>query len=408
MTVTEYYQQGVKLKQQKDYDRAIELFTTALDEYPDSTMIIGIRGSTYYNKGEKEKALADYTRLIDLMPERPDGWNSRGNLYHELGEYDKAIADYTHCIPMSPDNYGTYWSNRGISYCAKGDLDAALADFNQSIACWTEPECSGWALYHRGVVWRKKGDLDKALADFRLAAKYSSYNADIPYQAGYVWFMRRNFKKAIRYFSKAIKARGNVADHWLARGASYWNQCVKDKTAFWGKDGEIMDLAEDDFTRAIECDPAMAIAYLDRGMVRCTRARESNNCIKAILTQKATDDAERAVLLAQLEHIGGKDLVPQTDAFLRGLRSNQDEVDVIMSNMLGLFAEEGARGAVEDLSQAVALDPDNADAWYERGLAYTLLGEKDKALADYERTCALDPFHSKAAEKRDKLLESRK
>ncbi|MDR1421143.1 MAG: tetratricopeptide repeat protein, partial [Treponema sp.] len=67
-----------------------------------------------------------------------------------------------------------------------------------------------------------------------------------------------------------------------------------------------------------------------------------------------------------------------------------------------------AREAVEDLSRAIDLDPYNTGAYYERGLAYTLLGEKDKALADYEQTCALDPFHGKAAEKRDKLLESRK
>jgi tetratricopeptide (TPR) repeat protein len=75
----EYYRQGVKLKQQGDYDKAIEVITTALGEHPDSTTLLEIRGSAYEWKGETEKALADYTRMIALMPERPGGWCCRGN-----------------------------------------------------------------------------------------------------------------------------------------------------------------------------------------------------------------------------------------------------------------------------------------------------------------------------------------
>jgi Flp pilus assembly protein TadD len=51
------------------------------------------------------------------------------------------------------------------------------------------------------------------------------------------------------------------------------------------------------------------------------------------------------------------------------------------------------------------LEPGNAEAYYHRGLSYALLGKKDQALSDYNQTCALNPNHLKAAEKRDKLLE---
>jgi tetratricopeptide (TPR) repeat protein len=399
MNALDYYYQGSKLVQQGDYDAAIELFNTALGEYPDSFTLISIRGTTYHQKGDTDKAMADYTRMTILLPQDPDGWNNRGYLYHELGEYDKAIADYTRCIPLSPANYGTYWSNRGIVYYDKGDLDAALADLNQSIACWTDPECSGWALYHRGLVWKKKGDFDKALEDFRLAATYDPDNADIFYQAGHIWLMRREHDKAIECFSKAIAAKDDEADYWHARGACYWNKCLKNNTNFWDEEGTAIGLAEDDYTKAIACNPGMADAYFNRGMLRGSKARENNNLIQAILTQKATDEAERVVLLAQLGHIGGKALIPQADALLRGLRSNRDQADVILAESFGLFAEDDAREAIEDLSQAITLEPDHAEAYYHRGLAYTLLGEKDKARADYEQTLALDPNHARAAEK---------
>ena len=406
MGVMDYYYQGAELARQGDYDAAIEVFNTALGEDPDSFSILGRRAAAYHQKGENEKAIADYTRMIAVKPQNPDGWNGRGNLYHELGEYDKAIADYTQCIPLSPPGYGTYWSNRGISYYEKGDLDAAIADLNKSIECWTDPDCSGWALFYRGLVWKKKGDLDKALKDFMLSVRYYRENDDAFCQAGYIWFMRQEYKKAIKWFSKAIAIRGDVAYYWVARGVCYWNQCLKNKTGFWDEEGKIIDLAENDFTKAIECSPDMAEAYFNRGMVRCSKARESNNFIKSILTQKVTDNAGRALLLAQLEHIGGKDLIPRTDALLRGLRSNRDHVDVLMAKSFDLFAEKDALEAVEDLSRAIALEPENTEAHYQRGLAYTLLGERDKALSDYEQTCALDPDHEKAAKKRDELLNA--
>jgi tetratricopeptide (TPR) repeat protein len=404
----EYYNRGCDLIRQKDYDGAIGVFNAALAEFPDSYYIFDRRAVAYRKKGENEKALEDYTSMIARSPENPDGWNSRGNLYHEMGEYDKAIADYTQCIPLSPPGYGTYWSNRGISYYAKGDLEAALADFNKSIETWTEPECTSWARQQRGLVLRRMGELDKAMEDFRLASIYDPDDDYAFYQAGYICFIRQDYDAAIEWYSKAVAIKGSSADNWLARGVCYWNKCGRDKINFWGEGGEIMDMAIDDFTKAIECDPGMADAYFNRGTARCAKARESNNMIKTILTQKVTDDAERALLLAQLEHIGGKALVPQVDALLRGLRSNRDDVDVLMSKGFGLFAENDAREAVEDLCRAVGLAPDNAEAYYQRGLAYTLLGERDKALSDYEQTCALNPGHEKAAGKRDELPESRK
>jgi tetratricopeptide (TPR) repeat protein len=403
MTAIDYYYRGCDLIRKKDYDAAIEVFTTGLAEHPDNYSLLDRRAVAYREKGETEKALADYTRMIALDPKQADGWNSRGNLYHELGEYDKAIADYTQCIPLSPANYGTYWSNRGISYYEKGDLEAALADLTKSIECWAEPESTSWARRYRGLVLRKMGELDKALDDFKLAAKYDPRDDDAFYQAGSIYFLREDYNKAIKWFSKAIKLRDSSADNWLARGICYWNQCLKNNTGFWNEGGEVINVAIDDFTKAIECAPDMAEAYFNRGMARCAMARESNNVIKAILTQKAVNDAERTLLLAQLEHIGGKDLVSDADAVLRGIRSNRDEVEVIMGQSFGLFAEEDAREAIEDLTRAIELQDDNPQAYYQRGLAYALLGEKDKALADYEATCALDPDHERAVKKRDEL-----
>lgn len=409
MTVHEYVKKGSDLLKKKDWDAAIECYTEAMAGYPYDSYFIRCRCDAWVGKGEPEKALAEYARQIEKYTHpcvgRADFFNARGWLYEQLGEYDKAIADFTECIPLSGKNYGTYWTNRGIAYREKGDLDAALADMNAAMDAWEEPEATGWTLYQRALVWQAKGDTDKALADLTRATVNDPEDPDVFYHLGYFLFNQNELEKAIVAFSRAIQLKGDDAYYWLARGVCYWNICVKNKTGFWDEGGETMTLAEDDFTRAIEYAPDMADAYFNRGVTRCVMARESNNLIKAIIAQKATDEATRVVMLSQLDHIGGKDLVPKADAVLRGLRSNRDQVDVLMSKGAGLLAEDDAREAIEDLTRAVTLDPENAEAFYRRGLAYTLLGEPDKALADYEQTCALDPDHARAAEKRDEQLK---
>ena len=47
--------------------------------------------------------------------------------------------------------------------------------------------------------------------------------------------------------------------------------------------------------------------------------------------------------------------------------------------------------AVADLNRALDLDPNDASAWYNRGIAYDDLGDRDHAIADYTRAIRLEP-----------------
>ncbi|HEV3344116.1 MAG TPA: tetratricopeptide repeat protein [Pirellulales bacterium] len=55
------------------------------------------------------------------------------------------------------------------------------------------------------------------------------------------------------------------------------------------------------------------------------------------------------------------------------------------------FNEGETRRALEELTKAVELDPDYADARVNRGIAYQALGALDDALRDFERAISLEP-----------------
>ena len=54
--------------------------------------------------------------------------------------------------------------------------------------------------------------------------------------------------------------------------------------------------------------------------------------------------------------------------------------------------------AITNFSRAIELDPDDVDAYYLRGLTYSLEDEYDKAIADFEKVGQLDPNHTDVKE----------
>jgi Flp pilus assembly protein TadD len=87
-------------------------------------------------------------------------------------------------------------------------------------------------------------------------------------------------------------------------------------------------------------------------------------------------------------------------------RSNLTEAENILFKMSSEMFQDDVAEAVEDLTRAIALEPDNAESFYGRGLCHALAGDTHEALADYAQTLALDPVHPKAAQKRDELLKN--
>jgi Tfp pilus assembly protein PilF len=75
-----------------------------------------------------------------------------------------------------------------------------------------------------------------------------------------------------------------------------------------------------------------------------------------------------------------------------------------------LFRYEGegaVEPALEDFTQAIALDPAYDKAYLHRAHAYALGGDTVPALADYEQVLALVPNHREARERLDAMRDAR-
>jgi Tfp pilus assembly protein PilF len=67
------------------------------------------------------------------------------------------------------------------------------------------------------------------------------------------------------------------------------------------------------------------------------------------------------------------------------------QVEPLLGRALSYLALGQAKEAAADLDEAVQNDPQNAQLWMNRGLAYERLGDRDKAAGSYARAIGLRP-----------------
>ena len=119
---------------------------------------------------------------------------------------------------------------------------------------------------------------------------------------------------------------------------------------------------------------------------------------------------KRRLAYARLAEVGTADDVPlllaalwDEEELIRGMaeqaiwglwmRTDDPVADPMFQTGIQLLTEEKPKQALEKFDQVIALKPDFAEAWNRRGDADQLLGDEERALADYGQALRLNPYH---------------
>ena len=133
-----YPHQASEALNNNDPDRAIELFTKAIDsrafsDQPDAMGNIYFgRGNAYRKKGDCASANADYTKALEFV-QKGDIYFSRAACSLELKQDDAALADLDAAIKVDPDA-ASYRSARCIMLFNRKDFAGARPDCEKALA----------------------------------------------------------------------------------------------------------------------------------------------------------------------------------------------------------------------------------------------------------------------------------
>ncbi|PSO21397.1 caspase family protein [Bradyrhizobium sp. MOS003] len=217
---------GNTLINKRDYDRAIETLSIAVDLDPDYVIALNLRGLAYERKGQDDLAMADYNLALQKRPAYGVPYNNRGVIYARRGALQSALDDFSLSIKYTP-KFLLGWTNRARARTLMKDFDGAIADFAEaekidpaapqiaSNRCITYgmmgkfdqafADCNGlierqpknvYAINNRADVSMMKGDLDAALKDYNTAIQINPNNIRAHSGRGQIYERRKDLAQA--------------------------------------------------------------------------------------------------------------------------------------------------------------------------------------------------------------------
>jgi len=170
VTLLEKSLSGWEYLDQKDYDRALNLFSESIGVNPNDVFSYTYRSLVYYLQSKYDLAIADLNSAIKINPNYAPSYVYRGNIYGEIvvrslsvleekvkeDLYNSAMKDLNKAVEIDP-KFASGYIYRGLTYFRLDKYDLAIADFNK--AEQIDPS-NVLTYFYRVLLFMKLGEKD--------------------------------------------------------------------------------------------------------------------------------------------------------------------------------------------------------------------------------------------------------
>jgi len=343
-------------------------FSRIIKLFPDLGMAYYLRGERYLAGGGFESALTDFDRAIELDSGFAASYLARGRVLIELGDLAAAASDGSRLIELRPDHPAGY-AIRAWAEAEQGDLAAASEDFNMTTRPLPEDAQAWDAYFVRCLALAAVKQYDRAEPDCLRVLELNPDHIVSLEQLALIAFDQEEYEVGIEYTSRILGIQRDSVQALVNRGTAY----------------RLLDRyeeAEADLTRAIELDPENALAYENRAIARLYMDRPD----------EALADANRAVQLDQSElytrlfvarYAGDYDTAIDDATTLLRLEGRPTAYLLSARGLAYLERGELQRG-LDDINQALGIDPEYAAGYDRRAYAYFLVGDYERSQQDLD------------------------
>lgn len=339
-----YFSRGSVLCNLGRYSEAINDLTKAVHLNPNKAIYYEYRGYCLVNTNHYSEAIDDYTSAIQLNQNNASYYNNRAFCLSSINHYSEAIDDYTRAIGLDP-HQAEYYDGKAFCLSSINQYPEAIDAYTQAISL--DPH---QAEYYsaRGGCFYDISSYSRAIDDYTQAINLAPPHAEYYSARGGCFYNLNCYSEAIDDFTKALSLNPDEASYYYRRGYCYF--CL-------GCYSEAIE----DYTEAITIDPIDAKVYVLRGC--CFGSLDEHS--------KAVDDFTKAFTLDS--NIANRYPVAYSG---RGF-------SLMCLNMYS--------AALDDITQILELNPNDAKYYSLRGQCLGNLGRYDDALSDYEHAIDIDP-----------------
>ena len=397
--VTAHFNRGLMRTEVSENNKAIEDFSYVLRSEPDNFLARYNRALLYYETGQYRKAIADYDIVLERYPNFEAGLFARSECKRKIGDLAGGERDYNRSRDLHKQKKRITDEDEASADEATEQVESESAVMNKFHTLLTvETDNSVKAKYEnksRGRIQDNNVKIDpepmfflsyyikedKLRDNTNYIKEVTDLNASrlLPFTLGlsnapvrlYDDEIQKHFN-SIEYYNSVLAGGNQRSVDFFARAMDF--MMVRNPAQ-----------AIADFTRAIEASPKFALAYMGRSYARYLQLQ--------LDTQAAGDDRPTTGTTASKPAGEGLLMEKKTNFAINEIIADLNHViELSPRNVYALFNKGNAyiiiknyTEAITCFSEAITLKPDFGEAYYNRGLMYLRLGNKERGVADLSK-----------------------
>ena len=419
-----YFARGHAFDSLENFEAAIEDFDRVLLLRSGDTSTLYTRGYVHFKMGNSNGALEDYTELIDLDPGDADAHYNRRLVLFQQDEFQRAFTDFDRAATLKAGDAAAI-SRRGNAsqnlaqpqlsirdYL--GQLEKAIADYSGAIL---DDPINVQAYLNRGNAHRVLGqlralayaelgnrqrdsqtyiaELESAIADYDQVLRLDSQNAEALANRGLAYL---NVGKVTRGLDLEITVKeikriselryiGGEETHYIVTPDNASDELVVLHI-------DLYNIGVDSVSLTLDQESAELRGFGPDQIHRLLDLSSENTANVQETSPDHAEDRYRPFLTGPLELLPGRSvrgwIAFQVPKGIRVKEMRWDAHEVIYLKMPPLEL------VLEDLNDAILIDPQLAKAYNYRSLAFSALGQFQLAVQDYGQAISLDPQYALA------------
>ncbi|WP_329903699.1 tetratricopeptide repeat protein [Porphyromonas pogonae] len=396
--------------EEKDTTNSKKLLDTLISQDAFDDAPYAMRSQINYTKNKYKEALKDIDKAIELNGDELSYHTNKGIMLYQLNDLKGSMTEYSYVLSKNPvDKIALF--NRALLRAYVGELNGAVEDLDNLIKLTPDNYI---AIYNRGLLLAQIGSHKKAIADFNtVIGKYPHF-----YQG---FIARSQSKRMIKDLAGADR------DYWHAydmqadlKKKSPQRQKENALEAAGKKEKETRtedDNTIDKFNLLVVSEPSATpkVTYKNqlRGRIQDRDVMIQSRGMFALTyyDKSETDLTPVSYYAKELDDINKKNILPKRlilsnkEASLTGeqMAFHQQDIqqisDKVENNEILLIRRgidyllmQNHDQAIEDLSNALKINPSNVVALFERAVATVKKQEAEHSRINIEENAVKEKF----------------
>ena len=228
-------EEAIKLYNEKEYQKAIDIFTAVLEQIDDNAELYNNIATCYLQVGEFDKAEKNYLKAQELNPKLAQVYINLADIYYKRHDMDSgiqlisqgiyeipenmvlrhylarfymedarldlAIDELYKILDEQPDNFDAYYDLAKVNF-ELGNYDIAIENF-ENVLNYKDNE---WIHFYLAEAYEANDEIDKAISNY-LKAIAIKQDFIAPYKKVAILFMARgDYEDAVEYFEDYLSA----------------------------------------------------------------------------------------------------------------------------------------------------------------------------------------------------------